>query len=61
VWTNNVDHLCVVYDGPECPVDGCEHLTVAVSIAPPGVGHGVACEAGHYTGTSRELTVADVI
>jgi len=60
VWTSNEDHACVQYE-PEHPCVTCGAPTVFVVIAAPGTGSGRSCENGHYDGSCRELTVADVI
>jgi hypothetical protein len=61
VYTSNEDHQCIQYNGPPCETPGCEAPTVFVMIGAPGIGQGRQCKAGHYHGTCRELTIADVI
>lgn len=60
-YTSNADHVCVEYE-PEhpCETEGCDEPTVFVSIAAPGTGSGRTCKAGHFHGTCRELTAAEV-
>jgi hypothetical protein len=50
----------VEYDGPTCETQGCSEPTVFVVVAAPGTGRGHTCKAGHFHGTSRELTIGDV-
>lgn len=60
LWTSNEDHICTEYS-PDHPCEVCGADTVFSFIAAPGTGSGWSCKNGHYVGTYRELTLADVI
>jgi len=60
VYHFNAEHVCVEYDA-EHPCGECGAPSVFVFIAAPGTGSGWECKNGHYDGTCRELTLADVI
>ena len=57
---NGPRHECVRYDVSH-PCEKCGAPTVFVMIAAPGVGQGRECKNGHYVGTCRELTLAEVM
>ena len=59
VYTYNAEHICIEYDASR-PCETCGAPTVGVTIAAPGTGSGRSCPAGHYHGTCRELTLAEV-
>lgn len=60
VMTSNESHTCVQYD-PNHPCPECGAPSVFVFVAAPGTGSGWSCKNGHYDGTNRELTIADII
>ncbi len=60
VWTSNADHICVEYD-PAVPCTTCGAGTVFTTVAAPGTGSGRACANGHYDGSARELSRAEVV
>jgi hypothetical protein len=59
-WTSNEDHLCVEYDAAH-PCFKCGAPSVFGFIAAPGTGSGWTCKNGHFDGTVRELTPAEVM
>lgn len=59
VWTSNEEHFCVPYSSKR-PCTTCGADTVFVTIGAPGTGSGYSCRNGHYDGTVRELSAAEV-
>ena len=58
---NNPEQPQEIQYTDEHPCVECGAPTIFVMIAAPGVGQGYECKNGHYDGTWRELTLADVI